>query len=607
MSKATNRRAVDTWVRSDKPTANYHESAKLGVKGPDRYAFVYFGRPFPLGATIISAKLRFQTYAMTQTGTHTMKVRRTGSRTTLSRLNWKNKPDAYVATEVSASKSGTLPGGTEWEIDVTAIMQQVSDGTPWYGFRIATSDTVDRWIYSAQSTRVPTLEVEWSDAPDQPDNLVPSNNLTVGTGKPVLRFDYVDVSQGDEIAAVQVQINSTNNWPAPIYDSGEVSVTEPEFDLSTSSYAGLASGASAWWRVRAKDASGLWSIWSDGAQFRYVPRPTVTITSPTSAFYDSTQTVAWSLSGGTQTAYQVLVRRADNPTVYLWNSGKITSSDNALTIPKNVIRWDDKTYMFTVRVWDAEKRAGTPGSPVYRQQTVESFFDDDKVTPGVTTLTATTNEPKPYVTLRWSYGSLPDAWEISRNGKVIDRLESDEIEAGTGGVFTYTDRTAVPRKTNVYYVRPVVNGKRVNGGNKSATVTPKPYGIWLLSDTDEVVFMGQDAGTWSMGEQATTHEVLGASKVVAITQGLRGYEGEISGLLVSGVPGTTRTAQQWRDKLLDFKEMAAEGKTFRLVVSDMNIPVTIGNVVPKPTPEAEIQFEASFSFWQSGELGFDAP
>lgn len=601
MGKATTKVAIDTYVNSARPKNNYQEANRLGVKGTEQYAYVYFSRPFPLGASIISAKLKIQTYEMTGTGTRSMKVNRTSSRTTLSKLNFDNKPTVYEANAKTVSKTGALPGGTEWSFDISAMMQQVSDGAQWYGVRISTPENAQRWIYGSETDRGPVLEIEWSDAPSQPDGLVPSGAMAVGTNKPVLRFDYVDITGKDDLEAIQVQISNTASFASPVFDSGEYPTTEPELDLAETEYAGMSTSTNPYWRVRAKDGSGLWSEWSDQAQMRYVPRPTVTIISPTDKFYDPTQTIKWSLSSGTQSAYQVIVAPANNPGFVLWNSGKVTSKEDSLTLPRGTVRFDNRTYRITVRLWDSTKRVSTPGSPAYGQAGVDSYYDEDATTPGVTSITATANTPKPSVTLRWEYGSLPDGWLVSRNGEIVAHLDSEDVPL-FGGKYVWTDRVAIPQVENTYTVRPVVNGKAAYG-NKSAKVTLKPFGIWLMSGSDEIVLMGNDSGTWEMGGNFTAHEVLGSSRVAVVTQGLRGYEGDITGLLVSGV--IDKSAQEMRDTLMKFKSEAAKGKTFRLVVSDMNIPVKIANVVPRPTPEAELTFEASFSFWQAGELGFD--
>lgn len=607
MTAIKTRVALDTYVKSTRPTVNYQQASRLGVKGSEQYAYIYFSRPFPLGATIKSARLKVKTYAMTS-GTHVLTVNRTGSRTVLSRLNWNNRPQIMIMNEVSVTKTGSLPGATEWDFDVAPIMQQVSDGAQWYGFRIAITEDNQRWIYGEDSDYGPILEVEWSDAPEQPENLVPSGGLAAGTRHPILRFDYIDLSGSTVLDAVQVQIHTSNSWSSPAFDSGEVDATEPELDLSKTSYAGLPwDGSLVWWRVRVKDEADLWSDWSDATQMRCVARPTVTVHSPTGQFYDTTQNVTWSINAGNQSAYQVMVVPAASPSRVLWNSGKVSSTDTGITIPSGVVRYDDTQYRFIVRLWDRTKRATTPGSPAYGQTTVNSLYDKDDAVPGVTDLTVTDLSPQPYVRLSWAYGSLPDAWSIVRNGEIIERLDSDDVSL-TNGRFYWTDRKALPRTENRYVVRPVING-RTAYGNTTARVTPKPFGIWLMTEYSSLCLVGMETGTFEMVENSTEHQVLGSSKVVTVNQGIGGYKGEINGQLVSNIPGLSdsHSAQAQRDRLFAFKAQAARGKQFRLVVGDMNIPVQISNVVPTPRPEEEIMFDVSFNFSQDGELPFDLP
>ena len=56
------RTGIDSWVDQAAPTVKHGAATRLSLNGPagtnDRRAFIHFSRPFPLGATILSAKLR---------------------------------------------------------------------------------------------------------------------------------------------------------------------------------------------------------------------------------------------------------------------------------------------------------------------------------------------------------------------------------------------------------------------------------------------------------------------------------------------------------------------------------------------------------------------
>ena len=612
MSTSRTRVSADTYVRKARPSTNYIRSRRLEVNGLDAVTYVYFSRPFPLGATIISAKLIVTSWAFNEPVDHTLTVRLIdegppGERLRLSRTTWNNRPDSLLSGEASVTKTGPLPTETEWEFDVSQLMQSVADGTPWWGFRIISPDNMQHFLVSGNVYQTgPVLEVEWSDAPDIPENLVPADNQIVSTSKPTLRFDYVDVSGDQQLESVQVQINDTDEWTTPAFDSGIVDTGVPELDLEKTLYAGLLnSGPSAWWRVRVKDGAGLWSEWSDAAQMRYVERSGLTVVSPVAGdFFDPTQTVSW-VFDGTQERYRVEVYHASNTKTPIWTTGITTGTDTSVTVPAGVIRKVTRNYLFKIHVWDDLDRVSTPGAVTFAARRIETTYRVDENQPGVMTTTAETMEPTPKVTVRWTYDqSLPDAWLVFRNGEIVKTIESNELFP-VNGVYTYEDNTAQPYQSNGYIVRPLVNG-RTHWGNNIVYVTPKPFGIWLMNDEEEVVLMGQESGDFEMGENSTVHEVLGSSKVTLVTQGLRGYESSIDGQFVSGVPGVSKSAQQMRDQMWQFKEQAAKGESFRLAVSDMNIPVTIANISVSPRPDSEIMFDVSFDFWQNGELPFDA-
>jgi hypothetical protein len=114
--------------------------------------------------------------------------------------------------------------------------------------------------------------------------------------------------------------------------------------------------------------------------------------------------------------------------------------------------------------------------------------------------------------------------------------------------------------------------------------------------------MGDDPGTWGMGEEGAIYTPLSSTKPVRITQALRGFEGSITGTLAAN-PATGQTIAQAEANMYDLKRRV--GQVYRLVLSDMAIPVVIANVVIAPGPEQEILRHVSFDFWQVGDLPFD--
>lgn len=613
MGSTTQQYSLDTWVSSLSPSANYESSAWLQVQSGARLAYTYFAASFPLGASILSANLVLTSRALSSTGTRSMTVRRTQDRPAFSRMTWNNAPAGITGPgePKTVTKSGALAAGTEWVFDVTSHLQAVSDGADWAGWRIETDSSESIVLHGMQSglesrTR---LEVVWSDAPDAPSQLSPAGGRVVKTPTPWLRWDYTDVAGDTDMAGMQVQVAATETgFGSPVFDTGQIAASRPELDLSGTSYSGIPSGGSHWWRVRVEDGAGLWSAWSDAVEVGYVapaslalvsPAPGGTVASP-AGLDDVTPVVSWALTGATQEAYRVRVWLNAAPKKPLWDSGRVTSSDNAVTVKSGVLRWDDRLYRLQVDVWDTLDRTSVPGfTAAYTASTI-ALLDWDDTLAGTEALSARPLDPYPFVELEWTRSPAPDGWTITRDGEVVANLDyADTLQVD--GTNRWVDRYAPPRTELRYTVRPRVNGKTA-WGNPTAVVVSEPVGIWLVNDTDEVCLIGVDEGSWGMGETSELHEPISGDRVVQIRSGMRGYEGSISGQLIGDVRGLEDvTAGEWRDALLRIKRDGGAN----LIASTVSIPVYTSEVVPAPTPEVEEQYAASFAFWQRGRFDWD--
>lgn len=276
---------VDAGTWSKYPTTNYSNVARNGLgngAGNISELFLYWARPFPIGVTILSAKLVFYN-TNAWSGSVTINAQRTTAKWDSTRLTYNNKPG--VGGTVYSLTKASPAANTRWEIDVTGMMQTVSSGGVWYGIRLTTTSTVYNWLHSPQATTVdyrPVLIITWSDAPKAPTVLSPSNGRAVSTSKPTLSFNFTDLSGDTTMQACQVQINPTNAFTAPAFDSGTVLTSVPELDLNTTAYAGLAADATAWWRVRVQDGAGLWSDWSVPTSFTRKLKLTLTLNNPPS-------------------------------------------------------------------------------------------------------------------------------------------------------------------------------------------------------------------------------------------------------------------------------------------------------------------------------------
>ena len=612
MSRAIVRSGLDATVKSAYPNAAYGAATRLQLKSGTHESFIFFRSPVPQNAAmdVSSAKLRFRN-AVAQTGSVTVSAQRVAASPKWRRLTWNNRPGVVGSV---ASASVTNPSTSDWfEIDVTAHVQAIANGSPNYGWKITTTFGTLLRLYSLNAAQFkPTLVVEWTDKPDTPTVLHPLNGKAVSSNKPTVRMSYSDPGGDDDLDAVQVQIDAAGNFASGIdFDSGWVTSTTPELDLSTTAYAGLADGATTTLRCRVRDEAGGVSDWSDPVTFSRDDKATVAITSPAASpnnFVDEfTPPIAWTVTGETQKAYRVLIAKAARPHTWIYDSGRVTSATTEHTLP---FRWhghrvlkDDQDYVVYVRVWDAKDRCGTAYVQASRTFTVAY---DATVTPA-TSLTATQyGTGSPWVVLQWERATTPDEWVIVRDGEVIEKedVASDLLLSGT--TYQFVDRTARPLVAHTYRIRAVVNHKTAST-NPSATITPVGKGIWIADESGglQVHMFGDDIENMAYGESSEVHVPIGAESAVKITTGLRGLEGTITGYIRNGPDG--RTWDQHKQDLLLMK--AAPSTTYRLAWGDENIPMVLRNVSPFPaamTLANNVQVKVLITFEQDGELPFEA-
>lgn len=614
MGQANRIESRDTYVNAASPNTNYYGAKRLGLRKWDaadaQYAFVNFSKPFNTTVKVMEGTLSFYTYAMPEGGTHSITVSLVTTPTSYSAMTWNNgRPDVHTDSQITVTKTGALPGATLWEVDVRPLLQRISNGASWFGFRITTNDSQQRWIYSDEEASTtaegPRLSVRWSDAPYPPSSLSPDEGV-VGTDKPSISFNYVDVSANTRLSQAQIQTSTSTSFAAPAWDSGKRDASSATVSLSSFGYPGAPAGQKVYYRLRVADGDEEWSGWSPVAWFIYQPQAVPTLTSPSPTdlrFVDSTPQLTWSVS--TQKAYQVLVSRTANPRRVLWNTGRKNSGGTrTIEIPKGVLRWDDVSYRVEIRIWDDENRVPAANSLTYRRIVVDIKLDVDAATTPVTSVTSVGRAPLPYIDVKWTRPVAADEYEIVREvaGEqvILDRIaHADAIRQD--GTFNYRDYGA-PGHTNLrHIVRPVTNRKRA-GGTGGAAVRNNIEGIWLLSETRSLCISGNEQGTWSIPESSTEYQVIGAASPTIISEAPRGYVINLSGLLIQEDKyQASLTAQQKRDVYYWFKTNA-ERKDIRLAVADVNIPVRLSAMEIAPTPYYDLRYEVSFTAYQTGEV-----
>lgn len=609
MSGSTTVRAgTDTWADQTRPSANYNTRVNLqigGAAGALGYAFLYFHNPAPKSATIQSAVLQFYTRSALGASAVTINATRVATSTKFSQLNWTNKPG--VTGSVASTSQVANAANTLWQIDVTALLQTIANGAANYGFRLDSPSAarILLWALSASDHR-PSLSVTWSDAPQAPTGLVPAGNQVIGLAKPVVQFDYTDIGGDTTVGAVQVQIDPNANWTTPAWDSGVVATTDPELDLSKTSYPGLAANGSTSWRVRVQDGAGLWSRWSArsngvGARFQYVTKGVLALLSPSTAnarVADWTPEILWQFTGRTQQSWRLVIADPTDPTNWLYTTGRRNGPDAAFTIPKGVLTDFGATYQLMVDVWDAQDRVSTPGDPTRVRQVLNFVLVEDATTNPPTNL-AGSSDPlgKPFVTLTFQRAVAPDAFNIARDGKWVDSGLDPADLIVSAGHYRYVDRGATANVDHTWKVQAVVNHK-ASAGNPTWTGQLDTVSAWLVHHDDPtssdhlVAFMDPDV-SFTMPEVAATYEPVGSNHVVRVTQEQRGVEGTISGRIIdyAGL-----TVAQYESHLLWFK--ARPTTPFRLMVGDHTWRVLVGDVVVAPMRiPGSVAMTVSLSFW----------
>lgn len=600
---------LDGHVRKDLPDQAFHVSGLLRVSGSGRadegFAHLYVPPPFPLGAVILSAKLRFRSRDPIGIAA-TMRTERIAEQYTLSEATWNSRPGVVAGSARSDSHAaGTITWDAQWEIDVKPDMVAVSAGEPWWGWRLSTSTAAAILrVYSSDSGSDlrPELEVSWSDQPSAPTGLTPSGGQVVSVSRPVLAYVFTDVSGDTALAATRVQINTTPVQSGTVEWDGTVATSDPVVDLAATSYPGVGLGASKYWRCTAQDGAGLWSDWSPWALFRRVALPTVIITAPSATHSDPTPTVRWSVTGGTQASYRVELFNPSRSRRW-YNSGRIMSSSaRAHQVPAGVLRTEDEQVLYVVTVWDDQPRVGTPDDPVTVEATrLATLVRDSSLTP--VSLAMYPTEDEVGMVLTWTRPADPGRFAILRDGQIIDVVDSADVAMPGGWVlpltrytellettplafdlgWTWTDWTADPRRDHTWEVAPVVDG--VTGRGPVITGRLTPIGVWLVrpqTGTRVMITNDDTPGGWGMIEQSTSHLPLGARRPVLVTQGMGGYQGAVSGELTGlehrRPPGPT--SQEQRDTFLRLKEL--QGATLRLVLADYNLPVQCWNMTVSP-------------------------
>lgn len=591
---------VDSYVEEPSPNRNNGHSIRLRLRDDTdhrHFAYLYAAAPFPPGATVVSAVLRF-VLSDSWAGSQTVTAKRIEQSWKESRIDFDNRPS------VSASNAGSvnlaaLDDGDLGEIDLTDLFTDVAGGAAYHGIRLEVDSTATRSIYSSDWPDValrPVLEIEWTLAPEPPTNLVPAGDRQVSIALPTLAFD------ADEISALQVQISTSTDFSSPEFDSGKVSASLPYLNLADTAYGGIADGDDRFWRVKVWSTADLESGYSDAAGFGRTDKGALDLINPAADPDDfveeTTPPIIHELTGATQSALETELFRvpASGPLVSLWHDPRTASTDVARAVPAGILR-EDELYRVRRRVWDDVDRAVTPNDLDYLE--VERDFTYERAVDGpspVPDLIATPDGGS--VLLEFTRATAPDYFAHRVDGQLVeDRIEvADVFVSGTSYAYRYWKAT--PRVSEEHEIEAVVNDAGVLGhshGNATADAQTNPIGVWLADPTDglAVFIAGKEKATARIGENAETIYPLGERSPVRITESIRGYEGTWAGIIETGAG---------RDAYLELKGRLV---SLRLIIGDLNIPIMLEEISAIPDKDADRGYAVAFAFFQTDEFTFD--
>lgn len=585
MTTTTLRAAYSTWVQEDHPTRNWFNKtgymSLYGVSGRANIGLVWFGNPFPsAGANVVKATLTLRTRAVAGTGASRITAQLCAPWSNhFGTVTWNTRPAGKLA-QASLQKTNPLVNNTSWTFDVTAQMQAVASGEPFYGFVLTTQSQHQILVQGNMSHALdPSLSVQWQENPLPPTDLAPSTGQAIGDGSPILRWSYRDFVGGDVLAACQVRTGTseTTVHTAPSWDSGEVATAVSQLDLSAQSgWTPPAADSVVWWQVRCRDSSGVWSGWSDAVSWKWHPRPTVTLTQPDPAgtFSDPTPPIAWAYTGDMpQARWAVSVDRLDGSAwVRVARSGVVAGDDSRWTPTVGLAKAG--TVRINVEVWDGRAREATPGMPISASVSQEFTFAPTTTVEIPRNIQLIDMAPAPSVMLRFTRSEAPDRWDIYRDDLLLTSHPGLDFLVN-GDQYEVRDALA-PNGTHTWTIFAIVNGKACKSQQRQATI--QHPGTWLCDEDtgDKVCIIGGDKNLdLSMPEDRTTFTPIGSKTRVDIISAQRGYEATHKGLLV-GNPVTGQTAEEQQRILMGWR--ADVGRRLILLVSDMAFPVAVNNI-----------------------------
>lgn len=607
---------VDTFTDELKPNKIFKQRKRIKLRngaGNDRQGWIYPVRAWPIGAIIVSAKLRVWN-GDEWTTSATLTVQSPSRKWSVNKIKFGDQPTG-TGVAVSVAKA-TAPADTMWEFDVTSIVQTASSSGNWYGLRIVTNASFAGWLHSSESEegkRRPQLIVEYRLLGEDPDGLSPGGGRIVSLQRPFFTAEFND-EDGDTITKQQVQFGSTVallEAGTTTWDSGEIPADSPEFNSAVTGrlsdgtlWPGLANAAVAAWRVRYKDGSGEWTDYSSAELFQRYTKGTLTITSPTSGgvVYGVSPTISWTFTGRTQMAYQVTIARADAPSELLWDSEYVTSTATSVDVPSGVIDDIDDTYIVEVFVWDDLDREATPGDPMYVRQSRPFTIGYHATDSTVVGLGVSSDPLLPIATLNWNRGGTvtPSEYVIlrSKDGGASWKIVEEEDAADllvSGTAYRYVDNSPPSYRDLLWRVVPVAstNGNMTTGhASTSGEVRRLAPFLYRPNGGDAICFLNPDRPRALSDVQEVVTTLSGDHVLITQSLGLR--RGSVSGRLVGDVLQGV-SADQMLERFLRLRKDS--GANMFVALANETIKCVAFNFIYDPrTDNHGVTYDASFEW-----------
>lgn len=628
MTEQTLVRGRDAGACSDAPNHVYNGKT-IGLSDTRQIFLQFSGLADKVrGRTVISATLSPRP-SKDITSSASVTIKPVTSKWTAGTLTWAKRPTVGAAAVTGST--GTVTAGDRWSIEIGALIQAIADGGTDFGFRLTSTSTTSHPHYAFETLDAWVLDIVLSDTPAAPTSLAPDAGA-VGSGAPILGWDWTDTGvdddgSGTEQTAVQVQIDPAADDVTPDWDSGELANLVPRLALTDTTYPGLSANATTQWRVRVKDTGGVWSEWSDWAQFTYRPKPTLTITSPAgSHLYDPTTVIEAAIDTGDIKAYRVAIFDGDDKTARRYASGR--QPGDGLTFSHELplknhdgvrIFRDDVAYWLRAVVEDRTDRVATgdPDDPPYVEVWKQVTFDDDALPP-VTAVHVEQVGDTPSVKVHWSRtGGAADAWIVIRNGEIIARLDPTDdmgemgpVVVDPAGGWYWIDQLGLPYRSATYQIKPVVNGKQGPVGTRSDTTTVKPKGLWLIRANalgtghgDAVVLDGTGVNGFRTNDRRATYKPPAVAYDVDIITAFEGITGTFAGTYSALRHTINQTPGQAYARMKAIKAHPEEEVI--LVYGDVAVPVLLRNVTVLPSEtfdDNSRRKDVTFEFFQSSEF-----